>query len=77
MDSTTLVGLTLDNYRLDHLLGRGGMGVVYKARDLATSRDVAVKVLGSGNEPGIDAAERFQREALWLSRCDDPHIVSV
>ena len=74
-DSPSPVGRTLGRYVIEALIGRGGMGAVYRAHDCVNRRDVALKVLGS--RAGQDAIDRFQREALWLSCCDDPHIVSV
>ena len=64
-------------YSLDHELGRGGMGVVYLARDVALDRSVAIKLL-----PPILAAqpafrERFQREARTAARLSHPHIVPI
>ncbi|WP_226894921.1 serine/threonine-protein kinase [Luteolibacter marinus] len=58
-------------------LGRGGMGVVYKARQKALDRLVAIKVLAGEwqGEPGF--AERFEREAKTLARMSHPNIVTV
>ncbi len=58
-------------------LGRGGMGVVYKARQPKLNRMVALKILApeKGAEPKF--AERFQREALALARLSHPNIVTV
>jgi hypothetical protein len=65
------------SYSLDRELGRGGMGVVYLARDVALDRDVAIKLL-----PPILAAqptfrERFLREARTAARLAHPHIVPI
>jgi serine/threonine protein kinase len=64
----------LDNF--EHL-GRGGMGVVYKARQRNLNRPVAVKILppSSGDDPAF--AERFTREAQALARLNHPNIVQV
>jgi Protein kinase domain len=59
------------------LLGQGGMGAVYKARQLKLDRFVAVKILPAewGRDPAF--AERFSREARALARLSHPHIVAV
>lgn len=77
MDAEILVGRTLGSYLMRDILGRGSMGVVYAARDLALSRDVALKVIRPDAALSPDAIERLHQEALWLSRCDDPHVVRV
>ncbi len=73
-----LLGTTLaGRYRLDALLGRGGMGRVYRARDERLERDVALKVLAEdvSHDPGI--AERFVREAKVLARLQHKHVLQV
>ena len=62
---------------IEHLLGRGGMGVVYKARHKALDRDVALKVLPASVAADPAFAERFQREARALARLQHPNIVLV
>jgi serine/threonine protein kinase len=59
------------------LLGQGGMGAVYKARQVKLDRTVAVKILSAewGKDPAF--AERFAREAKALARLSHPHIVAV
>jgi ABC-type transport system substrate-binding protein len=57
-------------------LGRGGMGVVYRARDPVLNRDVAVKLIPPGNLTK-DAEERFQREAQIVAQMDHPGIVPI
>src|SRR5215470_16487340 len=59
------------------LLGQGGMGAVYRARQIKLDRLVALKVLppAVANDPGF--AERFTREARALARLNHPHIVGV
>lgn len=59
------------------LIGRGGMGAVYKARQPALDRLIALKILPprAGNDPGF--TERFSREARALARLNHPNIVSV
>ncbi len=64
-------------YRLVALIGEGGMGKVYRARDTVIDREVAIKVLSPemANEPGYE--ERFRREAQAAARLNEPHIVPV
>jgi len=59
------------------LIGRGGMGVVYRARQDSLERTVAIKVIAAelSSEPEFEA--RFVREARLLARLDHPHIVAV
>jgi len=69
--------LVLGNYRLLEKLGEGGMGVVWKARDLKLDRDVAVKFLPEG---AVDNPERrafFEREAKAVAALSHPNIVTI
>jgi len=59
------------------LIGAGGMGAVYKARQPALDRLVALKILPPGDADGINFAERFNREARALARLSHPNIVAV
>jgi serine/threonine protein kinase len=63
-------------YRLEEEIGRGGMGVVWRAHDLVLERDVAVKVLADHLE-GEELTKRLRREARILARLEHPGIVSV
>ena len=82
-DATTLrpvpsVPRTVDNkYRIEQLLGRGGMGAVYRARDVRLDRLVALKVVRAEllNDP--EARHRFRREAQIVARLQHPSIVAV
>lgn len=71
------VGDTIAHYRLDRVIGIGGMGQVFGATDLRLGRAVALKVMLGRYDPSDDFARRFQREAEALSSLDSPHIVSV
>ena len=68
---------TLGDFELIEELGRGGMGVVYRARQLSLDREVAVKVLPSLASMNPGAVERFRREAEACARLSHPGIVAV
>jgi serine/threonine protein kinase len=59
------------------VIGRGGMGIVYRARQRELGRDVALKLLWTGSANDPDLAERFLREARTLARLQHPNIVAV
>ena len=72
------LGQTLDEkYRLERLLGRGGMGAVYLATHLGTERYVAVKLITPELVTKDESVERFQREARAAGRLRHPNIVDV
>jgi TolB-like protein/Tfp pilus assembly protein PilF len=64
-------------YQLVSELGRGGMGVVFKARDAALDRFVAIKVLSDALAHDPRIVERFQREARAVAALDDAHVVHI
>ena len=66
-----------DDYEVLDELGRGGMGVVYRAHQKSLDRDLAVKVLRPGDLMFGDAIRRFEREAKSLAKLRHRHIVSV
>jgi len=66
-----------DRYRLESILGQGGMGCVYRAEHLGIARTVAIKVLQTEVGGTREATQRFQREALASGRLDHPNIVGV
>lgn len=65
------------NYRLLSLLGRGGMGEVWRAHDTRKDREVAVKVLGAWLGADPDYARRFRREAALAARLNAPNILPI
>jgi eukaryotic-like serine/threonine-protein kinase len=64
-------------YSLERELGRGGMGIVYLARDVQLDRDVAIKVLPGHLATRADLRERFLREARTAAGLSHPHIVPI
>jgi serine/threonine protein kinase/Tol biopolymer transport system component len=69
-------GAMLGHYRIDGVLGRGGMGIVYRATDTRLGRSVAIKFLSTAvADPEV--ARRFQQEAKTASSLNHPHIVAV
>jgi Tol biopolymer transport system component/tRNA A-37 threonylcarbamoyl transferase component Bud32 len=71
------VGQSLGHYRLDALLGMGGMGEVYKAQDQRLDRTVAVKVLPRSFVASEERVRRFEREAHAASTINHPNIAAV
>jgi serine/threonine-protein kinase len=67
----------IGGFQLEELLGRGGMGVVYRAEQPGLDRKVAVKVIAPGHAADSRFRERFAREARLAAALDHPHIVPV
>src|SRR6188508_2605239 len=70
-------GTRLGPYEIVSLLGAGGMGEVYRARDARLGRDVAIKVLPPTFEADRVWLERFEQEARATAALNDPNIVAV
>jgi len=70
-------GVRLGPYEIVSLLGAGGMGEVYRARDTRLGRDVAVKVLPSHLSENPDSKARFVREARAIAALSHPHICAI
>ncbi|HEU4713146.1 MAG TPA: protein kinase [Pyrinomonadaceae bacterium] len=73
----SLVGKEIETYRIEKLLGAGGMGEVYLARDTKLDRLVALKILPWHCVADADRLSRFQREARALSSLNHPNLVTV
>ena len=64
-------------YALEALIGQGGMGRVYRARDVLVGDLVALKTLELGKDPGTDAVERFRREVRLARRISHPNVARM
>jgi serine/threonine protein kinase len=78
VDATERLGQVFaDRYRVDALIGAGGMGQVFRARDTRDHRDLALKVLHASHEEDADRSERFKREIGILSRIKHPAVPAI
>jgi serine/threonine protein kinase len=75
--SLNLIGQTLGKYRILEEIGRGGMGMVYKAHDTVLDRLVAIKVLAPHLTWDQEFVQRFLHEARAAARLEHPHIVTI
>src|SRR5438876_30022 len=71
------VGTELAGYQIEELAGRGGMGVVYRARDLALERPVALKLLSPTLAEDADFRQRFLIESRLAASLDHPNVIPV
>jgi serine/threonine protein kinase len=76
VDDSSL-GQQLDEYRLDALLGHGGMARVYRAADVRLHRNVAIKVIDTPFQANQEHLTRFEREAQAIARLNHPNIVEI
>lgn len=72
-----MTGRTIAHYRVEELLGSGGMGVVYRGYDLHLQRNAALKFLRSEMLPDVAAQQRFLREARAASALNHPNICTI
>ena len=70
-------GARLGTFQVVELLGAGGMGEVYRARDTELGRDVAIKILPELFAADADRVARFQREAQVLASLNHPNIAHI
>ena len=71
------LGSTLGGYRIEERVGEGGMGVVYRAEQLALSRPVALKLIAVQYANDAGFRERFERESRMAASIDHPNVVPV
>src|SRR5438105_14607003 len=72
-----IIGTQLGSYEVTALLGKGGFGEVYRARDAKLKRDVAIKILPDEFSRDQDRLSRFQREAEVLASLNHPNIAAI
>jgi serine/threonine protein kinase len=77
MAGDPLIGQQLDEYRLETLLGRGGMARVYRGLDMRLGRYAAIKVIDTPLRTTPEYATRFEREAQAIAKLEHPHIVRL
>src|SRR5215467_12557131 len=74
---TLTIGTQLGSHEITALLGKGGMGEVYRARDTKLKRDVAIKTLPDEFSHDANRLSRFQREAEVLASLNHPNIAAI
>ncbi len=72
-----MIGKTLGQYEITAMLGKGGMGEVYRARDSKLDRDVAIKLLSPEFTSDKERLARFEREAKVLASLNHPNIAGI
>ncbi len=73
----SMTGRTLGHYKIQSLIGAGGMGDVYRAHDTRLDRDVAVKILPEHSDSDSEALRRFEREARAVAALSHPNILAI
>jgi eukaryotic-like serine/threonine-protein kinase len=74
MINSSVPEILINKYQIIDILGQGGVGITYRARDIETDRIVAIKALSLKRAKGWKAIELFDREAKILSQLDHPAI---
>ncbi|MBL8117730.1 MAG: protein kinase, partial [Anaerolineae bacterium] len=77
MPDKGMIGKIIENYRLELILGQGGMAAVYKATDLKLQRQVAIKIMHPHLASQSSFQQRFLQEARAAALLDHPNIVRV
>ncbi len=77
INGASLAGQRIGHYQIIALLGKGGMGEVYRARDERLAREVAIKVLPAAMRHDSDRLKRFEQEARATSALNHPNILTV
>jgi serine/threonine-protein kinase len=76
--ATRLIGtIVADRYRLEQLLGEGGMGAVYRAQHIHMQKDVALKVLHQSMSSNQEVVKRFEREAVAAAKVMHPNVAGA
>ncbi|MBO0767206.1 MAG: serine/threonine protein kinase [Solirubrobacterales bacterium] len=73
----TVVGSVFAGCRVEQVIGRGGMGVVYRGRDITLERLVAIKLIAADRAADESARHRFEREARLMASIDHPNVIPV
>jgi YVTN family beta-propeller protein len=76
-ETSPAIGRELGGYRIEAVLGRGGMGVVYRATDARLGRKVALKVLPAERDDDDTFRARFLRESRTAASIDHPHVIPI
>jgi eukaryotic-like serine/threonine-protein kinase len=77
VEEDTHFGRTFVGYQLEQKIGQGGMGMVYKGRQVSLDRQVAIKILNKSLCDNVEFIKRFEREAKSIARITHPNIVAV
>ena len=72
-----MIGETLGHYEITALLGKGGMGEVYRARDTRLDREVALKILPTEKAGDLERIQRLEREAKAVAALNHTNIVTI
>jgi predicted Ser/Thr protein kinase len=75
--SDLAIGIDFGGCRVDELIGRGGMGVVYRGTDLRLDRPVAIKLIATEHATDPAVRRRFEREARLMASIDHPNVIPV